>query len=333
MSGSLISSEVDFDNTGKHVGFLRLPHSVHHSAYGFIPVPVVSVRGAEGPVVLLVAGNHGDEYEGQVALSRLAQELRPEDVTGQVIILTMANFPAAQAGKRVSPVDEGNLNRSFPGAPHGSPTEMMAHYIEEVLLPRCDYAVDLHSGGSSLFYPATLLRGQGWDKDEAKAIKRMQEAFDLPYAWVFQGGGGPSSTARTLMGGANRKGVVAVMTELGGGGAVTPDILADTERGLRRWLHGMGCLPGYQPDGARGTRELKSVGLVYAYDAGVFEPLKEIGEDVCEGDVIGFVHTPETPWAEAVEIKAQAAGVVMALRVMGRCARGDALFQVGVDLA
>ncbi len=29
MSGSLISSEIDFEADGKHTGFLRLPHSVH----------------------------------------------------------------------------------------------------------------------------------------------------------------------------------------------------------------------------------------------------------------------------------------------------------------
>jgi predicted deacylase len=333
MTETLITSEVDFHAPGKQQGFLRVPHSVHHSAYGWIAVPVVSLRGAaEGPVVLLVSGNHGDEYEGQVALTRLARMLKPEDIAGQVIILTMANAPAAEAGRRVSPIDQGNLNRSFPGDAQGTPTEMIAHYIETVLLPLCDYGVDLHSGGSSLFYPATLLRGQGWDDAEAARLAKLQDAFDLPYAWVFQGGGGPNSTARTLMGAANRNRVTSVMAELGGGGAITPDILADTERGLRRVLHAVGVLPGYQPDTARGTRALRSLGIVYAYDAGVFEPLVQAGDAVVKGAVIGWLHTPETPWGEPVAIVAPDSGVVLALRVMGRAARGDALFQIADDV-
>lgn len=331
MAGSLIDSEVDFDAAGKRAGYLRLPHSVHRSAYGFIPVPVVSIRGGAGPVVLLVAGNHGDEYEGQVALTRLARELEPDDLAGQVIVLSMANYPAAAAGQRVSPIDAGNLNRSFPGDAQGTPTQMMAHWIEAVLLPRCDFAVDLHSGGTSLFYPAMLLRGQGRDAEEAALLERMQAAFDLPYAWVFQGGGGPNSTARTLMGAANRAGVPSVMAELGGGGAVTPDILAATERGLRRVLHALGLLPGHEPDAALGTRELRAVGTVHAYDAGVFEPLRTVGEAVAEGEVIGRIHAPDRPLGAPVEVAAHAGGMVMALRAMARCERGDALFQIGVE--
>jgi predicted deacylase len=54
------------------------------------------------------------------------------------------------AGMRTSPLDEGNLNRSFPGDPYGGPTAQIADYIESVLLPQCDFVFDFHSGGSSL---------------------------------------------------------------------------------------------------------------------------------------------------------------------------------------
>jgi hypothetical protein len=52
---SSIVSEIDLEADGRHVGYLRLPHSVHRSAYGFIPIPIASVRNGEGPVVLLMA--------------------------------------------------------------------------------------------------------------------------------------------------------------------------------------------------------------------------------------------------------------------------------------
>lgn len=35
-----IRSEIDLDADGKYVGYLRLPHSVHRSAYGWIPIPI-----------------------------------------------------------------------------------------------------------------------------------------------------------------------------------------------------------------------------------------------------------------------------------------------------
>jgi predicted deacylase len=52
-----------------------------------------------------MAGNHGDEFEGQVALTKVAHGLRPDQITGRVIILPMANAPAARTGTRNSPVD------------------------------------------------------------------------------------------------------------------------------------------------------------------------------------------------------------------------------------
>src|SRR5881227_169812 len=160
---SRLSPEIDLDGSGKQTGFLRLPHSVHRSAYGWIPIPIaqISNKGANGsgPTVLLMAGNHGDEYEGQVALGRLIRELDPGEVQGRIIILPSANFPAAMAGSRTSPLDQGNLNRSFPGDPTGGPTAQIAYYIEHELLPRCDFVLDIHSGGSSLTYlPSTLGR-------------------------------------------------------------------------------------------------------------------------------------------------------------------------------
>lgn len=331
MSDTLITSEVDFAAPGKQTGFLRLPHSVHRSAYGWIPVPVCVIAGGEGPTVLMMAGNHGDEYEGQIALTKLAGALTPEDIRGRIILLTMTNFPAAEAGTRTSPLDGGNLNRTFPGKARGTPTEMIAHYIEHDLMPLADVMVDLHSGGSSLFYPPTLLRGMGHDEAEAARLTALQEAFDLPYAWVFTGGGGPSSTAPTALGAANRNGVTGIMTELGGGGGVDRDILALTERGLRRVLHHLGMLPGYRPDAPRGTRELHARGTIPAHEAGLFEPFKDIADTVQAGEVVGHIHHPDAPWKAPDPVHSPYAGTILCKRAMGQVRRGDAIYQIAAD--
>ena len=331
MPGSLISCEIDLDSSGSQSGYLRVPHSTHESAYGWQPIPITLIAHSEGPTIVLMAGVHGDEYEGQIALSRLASDLDPDHVRGRLIILPALNAPAARAGTRTSPIDQGNLNRAFPGDPAGTPTQMIAHYIETVLLPQADYLVDLHSGGTSLFYPPTLLRGRGHTEEEATALQVLQEAFDLPFAWVFTSGGGPTSTARTAMGAANRNGVVSVMAELGGGGQVGKDILALTERGLRRILHTLGILPGYMPDAAMGTREMHGQGLVYSYQSGVFEPLKDIADPVRNGETVGLIHDVETVDSVPVPVTSDYAGVVLAKRTLARVARGDALFQIARD--
>ena len=153
-----LPTHIDFNANGKQVDWLRIPYSVNRSAYGALPAPLACIKNGEGPTVLLMAGVHGDEFEGQVGLSQLIRELEPQAISGRVIILPMSNFPAAKAGARVSPLDECNLNRVFPGGPTDSVTRQIAHLVETGLMPMADYVFDLHSGGTSLHYiPTTLL--------------------------------------------------------------------------------------------------------------------------------------------------------------------------------
>src|SRR5690606_31474234 len=129
MGKSRITVDIDLDDAGKHAGHARLPYSVNRSAYGWLPIPIASIKNGSGPTILLMAGSHGDEYEGQVVLTRLFQSLSVDQVQGQIIFLPMANYPAAKAGARVSPLDQGNLNRLYPGDENGTVTMAIAHFI------------------------------------------------------------------------------------------------------------------------------------------------------------------------------------------------------------
>ena len=149
---SPITASVDFEAEGVQHGFLRLPYSRDDSAWGAIMVPVTVVKKGEGPTALLTGGNHGDEYEGPIALFDLAQKLTAEEVTGRVIIVPAMNYPAFCAGTRTSPIDKGNINRIFPGRPDGSVTEKLADYFTRVLLPLSDIVLDIHSGGKTLTF-------------------------------------------------------------------------------------------------------------------------------------------------------------------------------------
>ena len=128
MTGSRVWTAIDFDADGVQSDFARVPYSSDSSAYGWIPVPMLCIKGGAGPTALLTAGTHGDEYEGQIALLALARELAGMRITGRVIILPALNQPAVAAGRRNSPLDGGNLNRLFPGNPEGGPTAMIAHW-------------------------------------------------------------------------------------------------------------------------------------------------------------------------------------------------------------
>jgi predicted deacylase len=332
MSGSRISADIDFEKPGKQHGFLRLPHSVHESAYGWIPIPVTSIKNGSGPRVLLVSGNHGDEYEGQVTLMKLTRRLEADDVKGRIIIVSAANFPAAMAGRRTSPIDAGNLNRSFPGDPNGPPTAMIAHYIEHVLLPQSDFVVDLHSGGSSLQYIPSALMRRYKDKERFRKCREFLEVFGAPIGYIVDT---PQGEDRTLTGAAERQSVLHMSTELAGSGTVTPAALRIAESGVARLLQHFGVLRRPLTDEpAPKTRVLKVGGsdyYVYAPDSGLFEPHVELGDEVEAGQSAGLVHFPDTPWREPTPVAFQRAGVVICKRIPGKTGRGDCLFHLGTD--
>jgi predicted deacylase len=332
MSGSRISADIDFAKEGKQHGFLRLPHSVHESAYGWIPIPITCIKNGNGPRVLLVSGNHGDEYEGQVTLMKLTRRLQPDDIKGRVMILSAANFPAAMAGRRTSPIDAGNLNRSFPGDPNGPPTAMIAHYIEHVLLPQTDFVVDLHSGGSSLQYIPSALMRHYQDKERFTRIREFLEIFGAPIAYVIDS---PQGEDRTLTGGAERQNVLHMGTELGGSGTVQPAVLKIAEAGVARLLQHFGVLKKPLTDEKPGKTRILRVGgpdyYVYAPDSGLFEPAVDLGAEVKAGQPAGLVHFPDTPWREPSPVAFARDGLVICKRIPGKAGRGDCLFHLGTD--
>ena len=326
---SPITCEIDFDADGKQSGFLRLPHSIHRSAYGWIPIPIAQVKNGDGPTILLMAGNHGDEFEGQVAVTRLIQSLEPDQVQGRVLLLPMANYPAALAGQRTSPIDDGNLNRLFPGDPAGTVTQVIAHYVETVLMSMADYAIDLHSGGSSLHYVPTVLYGDREDEAEMQAVVRMMRAYAAPFALHFRRSGGNVSSAA-----ARRQGTIAVTVEMGGSGTVTPAALRVTQEGIERVMTEFGVLQHSNLGPATQTRVLRLTGqhnYLYARTTGLFEPAAEVGQDVEQGQVAGWIHHPETPWEPADEVHFPVTGAILCKRVPGRVERGDCLYQLGED--
>jgi len=331
MQHNPIQSEVNFDQDGKQVGFLRLPHSVHRSAYGWIPIPVASIKNGQGPTVLIMAGNHGDEYEGQVLVAELIRQLEPEQVQGQIILLPLANTPAAQAGLRTSPIDGGNLNRSFPGRPDGSPTEIMAHYIEHQLLARCDYLLDLHSGGSSLIYHgANMLVLEPRNAGEEQQVMALVRAFGLEYAFFMHPNPVTSSSA------ARRQGAISLVAELSGGGRISPHALAQARQGVLHFLGAQSLLhgplvPQHPPAQPRIMRVNAPHHYLYARQSGIFEPLVTLGKEVRAGQLAARIHQPDQPWLAPAELYFEGPGLVICQRAMAPVQAGDCLFQLAQD--
>jgi predicted deacylase len=327
---SLIWTDIDYDREGKQVGWLHLPHSVTRSAYGTLAIPIAVIRNGAGPTVLLTAGNHGDEYEGQIALCKLIRSLEPGRIKGRVIALPALNFPAAMAGERVSPIDGGNLNRAFIDEPDRGPTWAIAHYVEHHLYRIADITHDLHSGGSSLDYLCfASLHVTGVPAIDAKARAALA-AFAAPIAieWPTTGDGRFAGDA------ARRAGIPYLSGEFAGGGAVDREAVKVVEAGLRRLLGHLGIAEPPKeppPPPSRRMRVPAKDGHVYAPAPGLFEPATVLGDTVEAGDLCGRVHFVDDPARAPVEARFKGAGMVICKRRFGRVERGDCVAHLAVD--
>ncbi len=332
---SRITSSVDLVAPGKRHGYLNVPWSGNESAWGTVRLPITVVRGGDGPTVLLIAGNHGDEYEGQITLARLIRDLDPGEIQGRAIVLPACNLPAALAGTRCSPIDGGNLNRSFPGDPDGGPTAAIAHYIETVLMRMADAVVDLHSGGKTLDYtPSALVRRRKGDDPIFERKLAALKAFRAPIGYmVFD-----AREDRTATAAADRNGVVAVGTELGGAGTVTLETLKVARRGVRNMLAHFGLTeaPPAGEDAGPEPRLMEVKGSEYYVHSpcrGLFEPAFELGDEVGAGQTAGHVHFIDDPAAPPVEVRFEGDGLVICKRPILQVERGDCLAHLATDYA
>lgn len=320
-----IVTPFDFDQPGKQAGALRLYHSTETNGYGYIPIPIVSIRNGDGPTALLIGGNHGNEYEGIVGLMKLAREIEPEQISGRIIIVPALNFPAVTAGTRSSPLDGTNLNRSFPGDASGSPTQMIAHYVSTVLMPLADVVIDLHAGGrSSDFVPCALIR-KGRDSQEDVELARLAEWFGAPLSFLSDGKGGGGG--RTLSAEAMRQGIPCLTAELGGGETLSQRGLKVAVDGIHRILDRLGILSARDAFPDASTRWVRK-GLdnrIHAPEAGIFEPRIALEDTVAAGQLVGLIHFPDFPMRKPEELRFHRSGYVLARHIPALVSRGDEL--------
>lgn len=329
MRPSPISPTIDLDADGIRHGHLRLPYSRDDSAWGSVMIPIAVVRNGKGPTALLTGGNHGDEYEGPLALFELARTLRQGDVQGAVIIVPAMNYPAFRAATRTSPIDKGNMNRSFPGRPDGTVTEKIADYFQRELLPRADLVLDFHSGGRTLDFLPFCAAHVLPDETLAEKAFAAVEAFAAPWSMRMLeiDAVGMYDTAAEAMG------KTFVTTELGGGGTSTAATVRIARRGVANVLKHAGILAGAierQP-----TRWLDMPSghcFAFAEEDGLIETMADLGEHVAEGQVVARIHQIGRTGAAPQEIRAKMSGILTARHFPGLVKSGDCASVIAAEV-
>lgn len=327
MAENPIVPTIPLDVDGKHHGFLRLPYSRDDSAWGSVMIPITVIRNGEGKTALVTGANHGDEYEGPVALLDLALHLEPSDIEGRVIIVPAFNFPAFKAASRVSPIDQLNLNRIFPGKPDGTVTEKIADYFYNTLAPMADVVLDFHSGGKTLDFLSFASVHVLENKEQEAACVAAMKAFNAPYSVMMLeiDNVGMYDTA------IEEQGKVFVSTELGGGGSVTARSIAIAKKGVRNVLKHAGIMRGELDLGPSIMLDMPDDDcFVFSEDDGLFEPTADLGQPVAKDEVVARIWSSDRTGRSPVEYRARRSGILVSRHFPGMAKTGDCLAVVAV---
>jgi N-alpha-acetyl-L-2,4-diaminobutyrate deacetylase len=324
-----MSCTIPLDRDGAFHGVLRLPYSRDDSAWGAVVLPVSVIGRGSGPVALFTAGNHGDEYEGQIALRELAATLDPAQMRGRVIILPAMNGPAVRAGTRTSPIDKVNMNRAYPGRADGTVTQKIAHYIASDLVPRADLVLDYHSGGKTLDFLPFAAAHRLPDAAQSAACLAAVQAFGAPWSMVMTELDAKGMFDTEV----EEQGKVFVTTELGGGGTATPESVAIARRGARNLLIHMGILD--EPPAQMPTRwlDMPDDCFVIAETAGICEPVAGLGATVEQGEAIARIWPLGRMGDPPAICRAPRAGLIAARHFPGLIQEGDCLAVVATETA
>lgn len=319
-----VSTEFDFDSPGKRSGFIDVSHSSNELSVSAIRVPVGVIAGGDGPTVLLTAGNHGDEYEGQVILHRLMQVLTPDAVTGRVILIPALNTPAVTARTRVSPLDGGNMNRIFPGGTASGPTAAIASFVDAHLLPRADAVLDFHSGGTVASYVDCGYLCLGPDAALNAANLELADVFGAPFTVIcpIDGTGGDFDTA------AHMRGTRFLSCELGGMGTVSLDSFETGWNGTLRILQHLGCVETPDLPAPATTRFIdagSTAGFATAAHHGLAKLHVRLGQEVEAGTPLATLFDAHNFGEIRDEFTAGKAGVVSIVRRNPMVLPGDHL--------
>ena len=331
---------LDFDSPGRRDYWVALEHD---SIWGdhLIPLTVWVGGDAKSNEGLVAFGsNHGNEYEGPVALKKLLREIRTDDVRGRIILVPVLNPAAFRAGTRESTLDDRvNLNRAFVEGAGTSPslrgiTHRIAAFVREYIWPRVHVVLDLHSGGDVARFALCASFHQVEDAALAKKIEETARWFGTPCIMVYQ-----NLTPGLLPSEAERLGKIAVGTELGWGRAITPEGVRYARHGVLAAAIHHGQLQGtIEPIGHHqaGTQvKLEIVDrqcVTIAPFDGHYEPLIDCGSRVTRGDVVGLLHDFDHIDAEPWQARAGVDGIVITQAWLAQVQRGQHIIIVGREV-
>ena len=265
-----------------------------------VEIPVVVFNGAgAGPTFWVNAAIHGDEPEGPLACALAARRIDPAALHGAVVLVPCVNPMAFSAAERGNPLDTFayDMNRIYPGKPHGYFTDRLAHAHWEAMRDVADMEVSIHSGGAHSFLDKAIF------VDERPESVELAKAMGAGWGCIMSNFTKSGSPMAAL----NGAGKVGITVELGGRSYTSPErfryVGEELAKSILNICYHYGMLDGqatYPDDATKGVQEalLAPASGIFLPEEGVdFLTMMTKGTKIARivdifGDEVGEIHAP-----------------------------------------
>ncbi|MDX2095421.1 MAG: succinylglutamate desuccinylase/aspartoacylase family protein [Alphaproteobacteria bacterium] len=279
-------------------------------------IPVEVVRGQEpGPTLFVSAAIHGDEINGVDIVRRLLKHRLLKSIKGTLIAIPIVNVFGFNDKSRYLP-DRRDLNRSFPGAEHGSLASQIAYMFRTEIVSQSTHGIDLHTGAihrrnlpqirADLSQPHTLELASAFGapvildaSPRDGSLREMVDEKKIPML-LYEAGTALRFDHRAALLGV--EGILNVMRHIG----MLPPLKLKTS--------------AMQPYIARSSQ------WVRAPISGIFVTRKKLGERVVKGDKLGFITNPFGDYEYA--ILSPLDGVIIGNSILPLANEGDGIYHI-----
>ena len=245
-----------------------------------VKVPVIIERSLNpGPVVLLLAGIHGDETNGVGIIREIIDLGINKPKNGTIICIPVFNIFGYLIQTREFP-DGRDLNRMFPGTLNGSLASQFAYQFTKEIAPFVDYVIDFHTGGGERDNIAQIR----CSKHDEKALE-LAKVFNPPMI-VFS-----NNITKSLRDTLHKMGKTVLLFEGGKSKELNPTIINEGVNGTKNVLIRLGVI-----EGEITVREtpifVEKAKWLRASHSGMFKIRVANGSFVKKREVLGVIQDP-----------------------------------------
>ena len=282
-----------------------------------VDVPVIINRSKKpGPVVLFVAGIHGDEVNGVEIVRQLIAKGINKPKKGTIICIPVLNIFGFLNKSRELP-DGRDLNRVFPGSKTGSLASQVAHKLMGEIIPQVDFIVDHHTGGAGRFNAPQIRIDKGSPK-----LKKWAKAYGAPFV-VYS-----KKIPKSLRSACDKINIPMLLFEGGKSYHIDRLVTNSGVNGAKRILDHMGMLSSKfkVSEPKKGIIFIVESKWVRAKASGLFRPTIKLSEKVEKGTILGYITDAYGKFNQSV--KADSEGYIININEAPIVYKGDALFRI-----